>query len=550
MHASTTSAETATTREAAAAGGIDLDLGRDRSHETDVCVIGSGIGGLCCAGLLARYGLKVTVCEAHYHAGGAAHAFEVQGYRFDSGPSFFAGLTGNIGKSPNPLKQVFDAIGEQVECATYDRWITYTPNGTFPVIADAEGYRQMILQQGGPEALQQWQALETIMAPLQQGASLFPAAAIRSDLGVILTAARFGPSLARTGLMAGTLTAPFSKVVDKVVTNKWLRQFIDLECFVLSGMTAKDTICAEMAFMFMERNSGRSTIDYPMGGSGAIIDALVRGIEKYGGRVLLRSHVDEIILEGGKAVGVRLRPKPGKRGVSGPEIIRARKAVVSNASVWDTQKLLNHRDDNWRREAQSTPQTGSFMHLHLGIDAGGLPKDLECHHLIVNSLEDVEAPQNVNIVSIPTVFDKSLAPPGKALVHAYTAGNEPYSLWRGLDRRSPEYLHLKEERSQCLWQALERVIPDIRQRVELNLAGTPLTHERFLNRHQGTYGPAISAANSSFPGPQTPIKGLYRCGDSSNPGIGVPAAAASGIICANTLVPVWSHFKLLDALNM
>lgn len=33
-------------------------------------------------------------------------------------------------------------------------------------------------------------------------------------------------------------------LVDKVVTNPWLRSFLDLECFILSGMTAKDTICA------------------------------------------------------------------------------------------------------------------------------------------------------------------------------------------------------------------------------------------------------------------------------------------------------------------
>ena len=41
-------------------------------------------------------------------------------------------------------------------------------------------------------------------------------------------------------------------------------------------------------------------------------------------------------------------------------------------------------------------------------------------------------------------------------------------------------------------------------------AGSPLTHARFLNRYKGTYGPAISAATGSFPGPATPIKGLYR----------------------------------------
>ena len=69
---------------------------------------------------------------------------------------------------------------------------------------------------------------------------------------------------------------------------------------------------------------------------------------------------------------------------------------------------------------------------------------------------------------------------------------------------------VQEERVQCLWRALEKVIPDIRQRTELTLIGTPLTHERYLNRHRGTYGPAISAADSSFPGPATDIPGLYR----------------------------------------
>jgi phytoene dehydrogenase-like protein len=39
-------------------------------------------------------------------------------------------------------------------------------------------------------------------------------------------------------------------------------------------------------------------------------------------------------------------------------------------------------------------------------------------------------------------------------------------------------------------------------------------------------------------GCKTPIRGLYRVGDSTTPGIGVPAVAASGILCANTLVPV------------
>ena len=46
--------------------------------------------------MLARYGYEVTVCESHYALGGAAHSFEVKGHHFDSGPSFFAGLSGEL----------------------------------------------------------------------------------------------------------------------------------------------------------------------------------------------------------------------------------------------------------------------------------------------------------------------------------------------------------------------------------------------------------------------------------------------------------------------
>ena len=48
-----------------------------------------------------------------------------------------------------------------------------------------------------------------------------------------ITAARLGPGLLKTGLQAPNLTAPFAKIVDRVVTDPWLRRLLDLECFVL-----------------------------------------------------------------------------------------------------------------------------------------------------------------------------------------------------------------------------------------------------------------------------------------------------------------------------
>lgn len=81
-------------------------------------------------------------------------------------------------------------------------------------------------------------------------------------------------------------------------------------------------------------------------------------------------------------------------------------------------------------------------------------------------------------------------------------------------------------------------------------AASPLTHERFLRRSQGTYGPGWRAGKESFPGPKSikTVKNLLCCGDSTFPGIGVPAVAASGAAAANTIAPVAKHWQMLTTL--
>lgn len=103
-----------------------------------------------------------------------------------------------------------------------------------------------------------------------------------------------------------------------------------------------------------------------------------------------------------------------------------------------------------------------------------------------------------------------------------------------------------------MWRAVERALgPGFkREKCEVSLVGTPLTHQRFLRRNRGTYGPAIEAGKGTFPGHSTPIPQLMCCGDSTFPGIGVPAVAASGAIVANSLVTVSKHSELLDAIGL
>lgn len=112
-------------------------------EEVDVVVIGSGLGGLSCASLLASRGLKVSVLEAHYELGGCCHEFNVgldgrtiptaalakqpdtPVFKFEAGPSLYSGLS--LSASPNPLKHIFQMVEEEPEWLTYDTWGAHLP---------------------------------------------------------------------------------------------------------------------------------------------------------------------------------------------------------------------------------------------------------------------------------------------------------------------------------------------------------------------------------------------------------------------------------------
>lgn len=487
----------------------------------DVVIIGSGIGGLTAGGLLARYGKKVLICESHTIAGGAAHSFSRRGFHFDSGPSFYCGL-GDRKTSLNPLKQVLDKLEESLEVVPYDPLGHYHfPEGVFPVYSDLQKYRQEVAKitlQGAKELEKFEQTLLSLYDCLKD----IPAIALRADWQLIPTLIfNYFPALLKLLPQLKTINSSVGKVMDREVCDRWVRRLIDLECFLLSGLKAHGTVAPEVAFMLGERT--RAGVEYPLGGSGAIVDALVRGFQKWGGELKLGTHVEQILVESGKVVGIKL---------SKGEIIQV-PIVISNATIWDTyQKLLKPEDlpTSYRQAAINTPAIKSFMHLHLGIKADGL-EGLTGHHVVVHSdREDITTPGNTCMISIPSVWDANLAPEGHHVIHTYTL--ESYQGWQ----KDENYQAKKQEKAQSLYRALEKVIPDIHQRIVIEAIGTPLTHAYYLRRFQGTYGAAISAEKGLFPSCHTPIAGLYRVGDSTMPGIGVPAVAASGILCANTLV--------------
>jgi prolycopene isomerase len=251
---------------------------------------------------------------------------------------------------------------------------------------------------------------------------------------------------------------------------------------------------------------------------------LVEGLEKAGSEIRYRARTTEIILERGRAVGVRL--------ASG-EVLRAQR-IISNATRWDTfEKLLPKEmpkfEQRWQNRYRKSP---SFLSLHLGVRGDLLTPDTDCHHIVLEDWQRLDASEGTIFVSIPTLLDPSLAPPNHHIIHTFTPSW--IEDWQGLSVQ--EYQEKKELAAQRLIDRLEQIFPGLNQALDYQEVGTPRTHRRFLGRDDGTYGPIPRRkllGLLGMPFNRTAVPGLYCVGDSTFPGQGLNAVAFSGFACGH-----------------
>jgi len=567
--------------------------------EYDVVVIGSGMGGLACGAMCAKYGEKAIVLESHIKMGGSAHSFthahEGGKYSFEVGPSIFEGLNK---PSLNPLRILLDVLDSELPVETYQGLAYWVPtsnfDGTGPVrswrfqLGDPEapgGFYEALREHAsdGELAIKEFEALRARLKTLGGSTSAVSLLNLRQDPGFLATTAGSLPFVLTHPDVFADLPLTFDslhKTVDVLVTEPFLRNFIDTMC-IFCGFPAKGAMTAHMLYILERFFEPGCAYCVPIGGTENIARAIHRGGAQFGMDISLNTHVAEIMVEGGRATGVKL--KNGK-------VVKARKAVVSNATPFDTVKMLPPQESldpampgfgplqEWRDTLGTLPRHGAILHLFVAVDAEKVVdgKKLADHpswqaaadsqstnpaHLIVQDWgRSMQDSQNLCSFFIPSLLDPSVCPPGKHTIHVYSSGGEPYETWEKLTPGTEEYEAYKEERGDILWKALENCIPDARERAEFHIVGSPLAHEAFLRRDRGTYGMAWAAGTSApfagllkfspipfpFPNLKTPVDGLLRCGDSCFPGIGTPSAAASGIIAANTIVNVETHIAMLE----
>jgi hypothetical protein len=212
--------------------GLSGDAG-----QYDVIVIGSGMGGLACGALSAKYGDKVLVLESHIKPGGSAHTFSRMHnggkYSFEVGPSIFEGLDR---PSLNPLRIIFDILGEEMPVKTYTGLGYWTPTGywRFP-IGSKQKFETLLMEQAedGPKAVEEWNALRKRLKTLGGSTTAVSLLNLRQDAGFLATTAGSLPYVLTHPDVFLDLPLTFDslhKTVDQIVTVPFLRNFIDTMC--------------------------------------------------------------------------------------------------------------------------------------------------------------------------------------------------------------------------------------------------------------------------------------------------------------------------------
>lgn len=510
----------------------------------DVIVIGSGIGGLVTASQLAAKGAKVLVLERYLIPGGSGGSFRRAGYTFDVGASMIFGF-GQKGHT-NLLTRALADVGEHCTTIPDPAQLEYHLPGGLTVAVDRD-YESFLAELTArfPHEAKGIRAFYDTCAQVFHCLDAMPLLSLEDP--AYLAKVFFKAPLACLGL-ARWLPVNVGSVARAHIQDPNLLRFIDMECFCWSVMPADRTPMINAGMVFSDRHAGG--INYPKGGVGVIADKLVAGLERHGGAIRYRSRVVKVLLEQGRAVGVRL--------ADGQELHARR--VVSNATRWDTfgdpdgdgqqpegagelpasampsQTLIDGADTpaaerTWRRRYRPSP---SFLSLHLGVRADLIPEGTHVHHLLLERWEEIEAEQGTVFVSMPSLLDPSLAPAGHHIVHTFTPSS--MEAWQGLSPTA--YAAKKEADANRLIARLEAILPGLAGAITHREVGTPRSHRRFLGRSGGSYGPIPAMRLPGLlpmPFNRTGISGLYCVGDSCFPGQGLNAVAFSGFACAHRI---------------
>lgn len=484
------------------------------SEQYDTVFVGSGLGALATASLLAQRGQKVLVVEKHNIPGGYASNFRRKDFNFDVSLHSFDGVV----RGAESFK-VIEACGvaEKVEFLHHPSLYRYRSQDVDITVGhrDLEGYKRELFRFFPDE-------VDNINRLFSESLRNY------NDMcGFLYSRKPFWMRFIATPMVYPRVLRYGHETVDhyfsRFTSNERLKEVLSAQ-WSYYGLPAKELAFGYFSYPFIDylQNGGYSI----KGGSQALSNALVEVIEHHGGRVELESMVSQILVERGRVSGVVTR----KSG-----IVKARN-VIANISPHAVVAMAGESNFKARylTRMRELKLSVSGFQVYLGLKCPlselGVGSEEYIHffspektqqqqyeHIQAGELHADNTSWSINYFSN---IDPSMVPPGKSSLGLFTLTGA--DSWHSLNKL--DYRQKKRELVELLISNAEQIIPGLRNCIEVCEAGSPRTMTKFTNNPEGAiYGFEQNTRQSGlfnrFP-QKYPIKGLYQVGAWTFPGAG------------------------------
>jgi phytoene desaturase len=489
---------------------------RRTSH---VVIVGAGPGGLAAAILLAKSGVEVTVVEKRPGVGGRTSTIHVDGFRFDTGPTFFL--------YPRILREIFAAAGrnldDEVEMKRLDPQyrLVFGSGGELLATPDIEKMEKAIAALSPKDAVRFRDFLTENREKLER------------FIPCLESPFESWKDLARPGMLKLLpLLRPWRSLDDDLrsfFSDERIRLGFSFQSKYL-GMSPFSCPSLFSILSFLEYEHG---VFHPMGGCGAVTEAMARVAQDLGAKILLDEPVEEILFENRKAVGLRTATRR----------LRA-DAVVVNAEFAEAMRRMvpNKLRRKWTDERiESKRYSCSTFMMYLGIEGR---YDHAAHHTIYLSedyrqnLEDIEKLHQLSddpsfYVQNACITDPTLAPEGMSTLYVLlpVTHEHPNVDWK---KEEPRFREL------ALKQLARIGINDVEKRIRVERRHTPGTWSSEFALHRGaTFSMAHSLDQMLHLRPHNRFEDLdsvYLVGGGTHPGSGLPVIFESARITSRLLL--------------
>jgi phytoene desaturase len=503
----------------------------------DAIVIGSGIGGLTTAALLAKAGKSVIVLEAHDRPGGYAHGFKRNKYRFDAGVHLISGCGASGYQGGQVIYKVLKALGvsDGIEFIDIDPFShVYYPGHISALPQSMEGFVATLAQHFPEER----QGLESLVRLCLQATEEI-ARVNEMVLGEIISGGEHDSARQLMPTLFQFRKSTLSEVMDLYIRDpKLCGVFASLWPYLgLPPSKVSFIYWASMLIGYMVDGAY-----YCKGSFQKLANTLVKGIRQHGGVVQFKSPVDKIIIEDNQVAGIVVK----NTRLNAP-------VVVSNADM--RQTIFNLAGEQsfpgtYVKKIHNMEHSLSIFVVYIAtnLDLAKLNIGHEsfCYRDFDHDLNFARTTKGeVSWISItaPTLVDPGLAPAGEHLLILTTL--LPYSVESSWQQTKQNYMDVMVDMA-------AQYIPDLKEHIKFIEGGSPTTMQRYTQNYQGAaYGWDVKPSQVDPVRVKniSPVNGLYFAGHWSSPGCGIYGVSVSGMQVAQNILGIKKSSDLWQALS-